>query len=593
MKSVQWKLVAIHIIVVLIVMISSGIFILWNIENSEYAKFKDDIRNIAKDLMKVINTDTNEEDMKQDIKNQLQKNASFYTSRDMQIFVLDQTGKYFFSTIEMPEKEKEKRFNTSAVIAAISGDEEFEIYKESGREGTNREVLAFAKPIKHGDEIREIIYIRMFTDSIKDALNQRRMTIIWAIIIALSITSFIAYIFASTVTEPIKDLTKSARQMARGDLHQRINVKSNDEIGQLTKSFNYMAFELNKTLAEITSEKNKLESVFSHMKDGLVAFNYAGQLIHANLATHQILGNEYIGDNFYYLFEKLNLDVNFHEILNMKEDAVIKHEIHINGKYINVIIANYLNEKEQPEGVIVMLSDVTEQKKLDDMRKEFVANVSHELRTPLTTVKSYSETILEMGIEPKETVEKFLKTIESEADRMTMLVQDLLELSRFDNQQIKFKMEQVDVVELVKRVAEQYKMHAKNKNQKLIMREINREIMIEIDPLRIIQVLNNILSNAVKYSGEEATIFVSIKDDNESIRVIVRDTGMGIPKEDLPMVFERFYRVDKARSRAMGGTGLGLAIAKEIMEYHNGKILMDSVYGEGTEVTLYFTKTVN
>ncbi|HCC06961.1 MAG TPA: PAS domain-containing sensor histidine kinase [Clostridiales bacterium] len=591
MRSVQWKLVVIHIIVVLIVMISSGIFILWQIENNEYGKVKDELRASVKDMMPLISSDNSEQEIILTLRNHLQKNTSFYRDRNMQIFILDKTGKYLADAIQI-EQEKE-RFKTKAIIAAITGEEEFDLVKEVSRDGKMKEILSFAKPIKTGDDVKAIVYIRMVTDDVKEALDENRMIIIFSIIIALVLTSFIGYIFASTVTEPIKTLTSSAKQMARGDLHQRIEVRSNDELGQLTKSFNYMAFELNKTLADITSEKNKLESVFAHMKDGLVAFNATGQIIHANPATYQILEYSYLGDNCYYLFEKLNLDINFHEILNMGADEIKKNELNISGKHINVIFINYLNEKEQPEGVIAMLQDVTEQKRLDEMRKEFVANVSHELRTPLTTVKSYVETILDTDLSERETVTNFLNTINSETDRMTILVQDLLELSKLDNQQIKFKVEKADIVQIVKNTVEQYKIHSKNKKQILQMEEYNKQINLEIDPARIIQVLNNILSNAVKYSGENEKIQVSIKENNDEVSVVVKDTGMGIPEEDLPRLFERFYRVDKARSRAMGGTGLGLSIAKQIMEYHKGDIIINSVYRRGTEVILKFTKNVN
>ena len=590
MKSVQLKLVAIHIIVVLIVMISSGIFILWKMEIYEYTKVKDDLKDATSGMMTIIQK-YNDEDIVQALQNHLQESTKFYKSRDMQVFILDKTGKYLSTQVQTPSIEG--RNNSSAVVAAISGEEEFEIYKETGREGTLQEVVAFAKPIKEGKNVEVIIYIRMTTDAVKKALNEERMIIIIAICIALIITSFIGYVFATTVTEPIKALTKRAKQMARGDLHQRIEVKSNDELGQLTKSFNYMAFELNKTLADINSEKNKLESVFAHMKDGLIVFNDTGQIIHANLAAYHILEYNYLGDDFYYLFEKLKIDINFHEIFNIGRNEIKRNEVNINGKYINIIFTNYLNENQKPEGVILILQDITEQKKLDDMRKEFVANVSHELRTPLTTVKSYVETLIDTGFEEKQMVVNFLETINSETDRMTLLVQDLLELSRFDNQQIKFKIEKSNIVEIVKRVTEQYKMHAKNKKQKLTMREYNKEIILDIDPLRIIQVLNNILSNAIKYSTENDYIYIYIEEDEENVKVVVKDTGMGIPKEDLPRLFERFYRVDKARSRAMGGTGLGLAIAKQIMEYHKGDILIESTYGKGTKVTLNFVKNVN
>ena len=245
------------------------------------------------------------------------------------------------------------------------------------------------------------------------------------------------------------------------------------------------------------------------------------------------------------------------------------------------------------EGTVVVLQDNTEQKRLDDMRKEFVANVSHELRTPLTTVKSYTETLMDGALDDRDMAMEFLDIINSEADRMSFLVRDLLQLSRFDNKQFNFNFSRININNFISENIRQSRIHAENKKQKLTFEPFERDIFITADKDRITQVFNNILTNAIKYSPEEASITVSVSETINYFKVAVKDTGIGIPKEDIGRVFDRFYRVDKARSRAMGGTGLGLAIAKEIMEAHGGKITAESEYGKGTTMTMWFLKVIN
>jgi two-component system sensor histidine kinase VicK len=240
--------------------------------------------------------------------------------------------------------------------------------------------------------------------------------------------------------------------------------------------------------------------------------------------------------------------------------------------------------------MICVIQDITEHKKLEEMQKEFVANVSHELRTPLTTIKSYTETLLNGAMEEPEIAENFLNVINNEGDRMTALVQDLLDLSRLDNKQTTFIMEELNLNLLLEDSIEKYSIHVKKKKQTLAYIPARKAHKVLGDANRIEQVIKNIISNAVKYSGEETTINVSIFEQNENVIIKVEDSGFGIPEEDLPRIFERFYRVDKARSREMGGTGLGLAIAKEIMEYHGGHISVESQLGRGTTFMLHFPK---
>ena len=248
-----------------------------------------------------------------------------------------------------------------------------------------------------------------------------------------------------------------------------------------------------------------------------------------------------------------------------------------------------MNGRGESEGVVVVMQDVTTQQKLDQMRKEFVANVSHELRTPLTTVKSYTETLIDGAIDDREIAIQFLSVMEKEADRMTTLVQDLLELSRIDNKQMQLDMRPLDLKEIVKETIEAQKIHIEKKGHRIIY-EADEAMTYNMigDSARIRQILHNILSNAIKYSIDPGTIHVKLYKNPNIITLQVKDTGIGIAKPDLERIFERFFRVDKARSRSQGGTGLGLSIVKEMVELHHGKISITSKPGKGTTVTVQF-----
>ncbi len=260
--------------------------------------------------------------------------------------------------------------------------------------------------------------------------------------------------------------------------------------------------------------------------------------------------------------------------------------IDFEGKTLKVYFAVFTDEAKRPEGIIAVLQDITEQQRLENMRKEFVANVSHELRTPLTSVKSYSEALLDGALDDREIAEKFLGVINAEADRMTRLVKDLLQLSRLDNKQMNWNFEEISLVKLVKSTVERMELEARARRLTLecfVLGDIPR---IDADYGRIEQLVFNVLGNAIKYTPEGGKVTVYIGKIYNEVYVKVADNGIGIPESDLPRIFERFYRVDKARSREMGGTGLGLAIAKEIVEAHAGVITINSQAGSGTEVTV-------
>jgi two-component system sensor histidine kinase VicK len=274
-------------------------------------------------------------------------------------------------------------------------------------------------------------------------------------------------------------------------------------------------------------------------------------------------------------------------ILHNLETGVTEGEFSYGGAVYEVRYDKFKDVAGGDDGIIIILQDVTERQRIDNMQIDFVANVSHELKTPLTSIKGYTETLLESGAADVEMTKEFLAIINSETDRMNRLVKDLLQLSRLDTKQQKWYKEEADIASLVKTAVKKVEMLAKSQNQHInLIFNADLSILLDMDRDRIEQVLLNVLSNAIKYTKERGRIDVDVFRDGDDVRVVVMDNGIGIPEKELPRVFERFFRVDKARSSRMGGTGLGLAISKQIIEEHKGSIELESIFGKGTKVTI-------
>jgi two-component system sensor histidine kinase VicK len=385
------------------------------------------------------------------------------------------------------------------------------------------------------------------------------------------------------MSTPIEGLTRRAGEIARGEFKGRIEVRSSDEIGVLTETFNDMAEKLQKTLETVENERDKLNTLFIRMTDGVCAFDREGRIIQMNLAAQKLIGTEYRDDLVYSeVFEQV---LPFRDALAIKPQDYYEANHSAGDLALKVFIAPF-GDNDREGGVMAVIHDITEQTKLDNVRREFVANVSHELRTPLTNVKSYTETLLENEDIDRETQKNFLGVIMKESDRMQRIVHDLLTLSRFDYGNDGLRIHLVQISKLIERVYQAMYMDAAKHKHNLSMELVGKLPDIYCDSDRIEQVLVNVISNAIKYTPDGGTIDISSQAEGEFISISVKDTGIGIPEKDLSRLFERFYRVDKARSREAGGSGLGLSIAKEIVERHGGTIRIDSRYGEGTTVTV-------
>lgn len=571
---------------VLIVMIVTGSYILLSMQKTEIDKAKNQLMLYAQKVSEQVVESYDEADFQTALEQFTRTSSS-----DSQIqgnIINEYCETVASTTVSQPPFPQ---YNNSVVMMAIAGETGFDEARKDDE--TDTTWICYASPaMTINGEVKYVIYARMNASSMQESLAQTTRTIIVAVFLALILAVLMAYVFAKTLTGPIHQLTVKAKILAEGDLKQTVEVYSEDEIGQLAESFNYMASELNKTVGEAFREKNKLEAILHNMTDGVISFDKSGNITHANTVAAEMLEVDKLDFNLDMFTRKydLELDDQGRDI----EDGMavqLQYTFPVGEKFINASFSPYFNETEEIEGVVVVLQDITKQKKLDNMRKEFVANVSHEMRTPLTTIKSYTETLMYGALEEKDMAMDFLNIINTEADRMSFLVRDLLQLSRFDNKQVQFKFTKVYINELISENVRQNKIHAENKKQNLIL-ELwpDDDAYVVADRDRINQVINNITTNAIKYSPEGATIRIYVTEDKSYYKINVSDTGMGISKEDLPRIFERFYRVDKARSRAMGGTGLGLAIAKEIMEGHDGKLTAESEYGKGTTMTMWFMK---
>lgn len=582
MKGIRWKLVFMYLSLVFIIMIVTGTFIVTTTSNREKSAASEELRQCAVYVEDQVIEQYDSRYFQDGLVNLTIVSSSL---RNIACHILDNQGNTIASSTTT-DRESFLQYKNSAIIAALNGEEKF--IDDSREVNLNSQVtrlMGYAYPSKDTQgNINYIIYVQMQADSIYDTIHRTTQMMFLAGLMALIFTAILGMFFANTITTPIAILTKKANMMAKGRLEQRAPVKSNDEIGQLTKSFNTMARELKKTIGEMDDQRNKLEIVLHNMTDGVLAFDERGKLIHINKCCYEMLDIDDVNISLKWLLKKLNIN-----LTDIEPNTIVELTLDENGKYISTAIIPYAM-KNKVNGIIVVLHDITKHRQLDNMRQEFVANVSHEIGTPLTTIKGYTELLLDGAMEDKNVAESFLKEINVAADRMKLLRDDLLDLSRFDTKVNKLNREIVDLVELVNGCVRQNVIVAENKKQSINFIPPDNEMLIFADTARINQVITNIMSNSMKYSNEGAKINIKLREKITSYYLEISDNGIGMPKEDLNRIFDRFYRVDKARSRAMGGNGLGLSIAKEIMDAHNGRIDVFSELGVGTTMILVFPK---
>ena len=574
MRSLRMKLVMILVILILALMTVIGAFLINGVGNFYISEFYVQM----------------EQTFSQDFISQLQRLAqqSQDTPREMKELLMAQSG----LGIDISGRNVYILSPTGDVLTASDQETSVEVTANiltamNGEIGQDSSITSgymdLAVPIKT-DSGSYIVYVRDSKATVDKLTGQVLNIILQALALGLVICLVLSFLLAQILITPIRALTIGTRQVAAGDFSQRLEVTSRDEIGVLTRNFNYMSLVLRDTLSEVENERNKLSTLFLHMTDGVVAFSPAGLVIHSNPAASQMLSRPMDPTtSFQDLFAE---DAAFDQILTLKRPQYLEAQKTVGERELELFMAPY-SADQAPGGVMVVIHDVTEQRRSEQARREFVANVSHELRTPLTNIKSYAETVIAAGDElPPELHNNFMGVIVSEADRMTRIVQDLLTLSKIDYGKMEMNVSRFSFSKAVRSVYEAVALNAESHGHTLTFSCEENMPDVDGDRERIEQVIMNIVSNAIKYTPDGGRIAITAATSGRNVFVRISDNGIGIPEKDLPRLFERFYRVDKARSRESGGTGLGLSIAKEILNQHKGDIRIESVYGEGTDVTI-------
>ena len=587
-KSIRWRLSILYFVLVFIAMSIVGVLVSDRLEDYYLNQIEENLTLISDNTIMSIVPEGELREQRYEIQSNIEKialpadfNVYLLDTEDFEIIAASNEGVVGRNAMDILNPEAIMK---TMVEKTIEKDE-----KDLADGVSISKIYARFIPSQDGQD-RYIIYSSASLKSAYQSLRAVTKIIINAASIALLITLIVGYTISGSITKPINDLNIKANLMAGGDFSQRVEITSDDEIGTLGTSFNYLTEKLDETLIEISSEKSKLDAIINNMADGLMAIDEKGFITLYNQSLLKLLDTKAMvlyGNNLTQLSREIGMNIRLGEIkksLETTQDGNLVKKTK-DQKTLRISTAFYKDDGQRLKGYALLFHDITESHKLEEMRREFVANVSHELKTPITTIKTYAETLGSGLVDDEKTQIEFAKTIEKEADRMTNLVKDLLDLSHIDFKKTKWDMEGIKVSELVRENLEHLKIYQEDKEQTIKVLE-NADPVIFGDKNKISQVMVNIISNAIKYTAKGGIIEIEISQDKNYGYIAIKDDGIGIPQQETERIFERFYRVDKGRAREMGGTGLGLAIARDIVREHKGDIFAKSSLGEGSTFTI-------
>jgi two-component system, OmpR family, sensor histidine kinase ResE len=437
-------------------------------------------------------------------------------------------------------------------------------------------------PLHMDDEKNGAVFIYQSLEVIQETTHSTTNFILLVAGVAIILTTIFAFFLSSRITAPLIKMREAAFEVARGKFDTKVPILTHDEIGELATAFNQMGRQLKFNMNALSQEKEQLASILSSMADGVITFNRDGTILISNPPADRFLQ--------YWYYEKGRSGSSSEEIptqvMELFQQAVDTEteqvgEISLQGRHW-VILVSPLYSNRFIRGAVAVLRDMTEERVLEKMRKDFIANVSHELRTPISMLQGYSEAIVDDIAESQEEKKEMAKVIYDESLRMGRLVNELLDLARMEAGHIQLTLDDVNLPVFMNRIVHKFQGLARDSEIHLSADFENDIPNIIFDPDRIEQVLTNLIDNAIRHTPQGGSVRLHVRNDDFGIKVEVSDSGSGIPEEDLPFVFERFYKADKARTRGRAGTGLGLAIAKNIIDAHHGHISVQSKIGQGT-----------
>ncbi|MDS3852262.1 cell wall metabolism sensor histidine kinase WalK [Staphylococcus hominis] len=585
LQSLHTKLVIVYVLLIIIGMQIIGLYFTNSLEKELTNNFMKNIKQYATQLE--VNIERIYKDNPSNAQKEVQSLLNEYANRQEieEIRFIDK-DQIIMATAKLSSHSLiNQKVNDNSVQKAISLGEanSHNVLKDYGN-GKER-IWIYNLPVKNGNDVIGNIYIESNINDVYNQLNNINQIFIIGTAISLFITVILGFFIARTITRPITDMRNQTVEMSKGNYTQRVKIYGNDEIGELALAFNNLSKRVQEAQANTESEKRRLDSVITHMSDGIIATDRRSRIRIVNDMAIKMLGmakEDLIG---YYMLNVLKIEGDFSlEEIQENNDSILIDMNEEEGIIARVNFSTIVQDTGFVNGYIAVLHDVTEQQQVERERREFVANVSHELRTPLTSMNSYIEALEEGAWKDENLAPSFLSVTREETERMIRLVNDLLQLSKMDNETEQITKEIVDFNMFINKIINRHEMAAKDTT---FVREIpNETIFTEIDPDKMTQVFDNVITNAMKYSRGDKRVEFHVKQNALYNRMTIRikDNGIGIPINKVDKIFDRFYRVDKARTRKMGGTGLGLAISKEIVEAHNGRIWANSVEGQGTSI---------
>ncbi len=578
-----------YVLLILIAMQIIGLYFIKELETT----LKTNFRTSISDRMSLVEFSVREEMLKDrpegdpTLEESLRNVLSGFTSEDINEIRVINSHSRILATSVLDNKSMIGQRSLDDVVkrSITSGTLNENIYLDKK---TQKRIMVRVSPIKNNDEVIGTIYLEANIETTFKQMDEINQILAGGTAVSVSITVILGIFISQTMTRPISDMRRQAQEMARGNFTRKVRVYGNDEIGQLAVAFNHLTNRLQESHELTEGERRKLTSVLSNMTDGVISTDRKGRVVLINEAALLMLGvtEELVLNRPIISVLALEEDYVFEDLAQQKESLALDFSTTEKPYILRASFSVTQKETGFVNGLIAVLHDNTEQEKIDMERREFVSNVSHELRTPLTTMRSYLEALADGAWKNEEIAPSFLHVTQTETERMIRLVEDLLKLSRMDSREYELNKEWVEFNIFFESIIDRFEF---SKSQDVNFRRIlpETDLFVEIDTDKMTQVIDNIISNALKYSPNGGDIYFSISVLDKYIKVMVSDEGMGIPVENVNRIFDRFYRADRARSRAMGGTGLGLAIAREMIQAHDGKIWAESEEGKGT--TIFFT----
>jgi len=585
-KKISWKLFFTYIIIIIICVMAISLLSTIQLRNFYINHLASNLESNAALVKDILYKDLTENNLSRITS----KTETLGKEIKTRITIIDTKGKVLGDSEKNPAL-MENHSDRPEIKEALQGKT-----GKSTRYSATLEIdmLYIAIPIITDNQILGAVRLSLPLVEVNENITQLRRITFFAAIIGLLIASLVSLIMSLSITRPLREMTEISQRISKGDFSKKLKIRSQDEIGQLADSLNLMSEELANKIRIISEDKDKMEVVLSSVIEGIAAIDKEGRIILFNHALKNMIdcsSDRVLGKFHWEIIRNNQLNELLKEALQKGQALTREITLFSPQEKIFHASANPLTEKNKVWGAVVVLNDITEIKKLEKMRSEFVANVSHELRTPLTSIQGFVETLKERAIDDPKKARYFLTIIERQSNRLNNLIEDLLQLSKIESQEIAMNLQSIDLRDLIDKTILEFKEKIDQKEQQVKINISPQFPLLKVDSEQMELVLRNLLDNAIKYTPNRGKISISALEKAENIYIEVADNGIGISAEHLPRIFERFYRADKDRSRKLGGTGLGLAIVKHIVQAHKGTIGIESKPGKGSK--FFFTLPKN